>query len=241
MRAPVRVWPDPPDFQNHPCNLLHGWMDGGRKGGMENIPQEKLITEQKVLGLRHTHTQHRCFFLSHRQTLTQHCCYTYSVKDGLSLSSATFTTIKITTVWLDNNPNAVTSTVVKRWNTTGYFRKAKDSLFFGKLDSKGYWTGIYCILRTHTRTQASKIKAHICPCMLELSSKSNLTLSFYCRDVLRRKHFLEAFSVSTSCIKETKRWWRINNKWDTVTLLENLHLGCIHHRPDVISEVTGCF
>lgn len=98
---------------------MDGWREEGREGGREewktNIPQEKLITEQKVLGLRHTHThtQHLCFFLSHRQTLTRHCCYTYSVKDGLSLSSATFTTIKITTVWLDNNPNAVTSTVVK--------------------------------------------------------------------------------------------------------------------------------
>lgn len=39
---------------------MDGWMEGGREGGREewktNIPQEKLITEQKVLGLRHTHT-----------------------------------------------------------------------------------------------------------------------------------------------------------------------------------------
>lgn len=137
------------------------------------------------------------------------------MKDGLSLSSATFTTIKITTVWLDNNPNAVTSTVVKGETQLDTSEKCHSFFFF--LDSKGYWTGIYSILHTHTRTQASTIKAHICPCMLELSSKSNLTLSFYCRDVFRPKHFLEAFSVSTSCIKETEHWWRINNKWDRDT------------------------
>lgn len=97
------------------------WMDGWREEGREEGRDGKHTTGKTnyrtegpwAKAYTHTHTQHLCFFLSHRQTLTRHCCYTYSVKDGLSLSSATFTTIKITTVWLDNNPNAVTSTVVK--------------------------------------------------------------------------------------------------------------------------------
>lgn len=101
---------------------MDGWMEGGREGGREEGRDGKHTTGKTnyrtegpwAKAYTHTqHTQHLCFFLSHRQTLTRHCCYTYSVKDGLSLSSATFTTIKITTVWLDNNPNAVTSTVVK--------------------------------------------------------------------------------------------------------------------------------
>lgn len=218
------------------------WMDGGREEGRDgkHTTGKTNYRTEGPWAKAHTHTTPLFLSVSQADTHTAPLLHIFSEGWVIPVLCNLYHH-KITTVWLDNNPNAVTSTVVKRWNTTGYFRKAKDSLFFGKLDSKGYWTGIYCILRTHTRTQASKIKAHICPCMLELSSKSNLTLSFYCRDVLRRKHFLEAFSVSTSCIKETKRWWRINNKWDTVTLLENLHLGCIHHRPDVISEVTGCF
>lgn len=59
-------------------------MDGGRKGGMENIPQEKLITEQKVLGLRrtHTHTHTTPLFLSVSQADTHTALLLHIFSEG---------------------------------------------------------------------------------------------------------------------------------------------------------------
>lgn len=78
MRAPVRVWPDPPDFQNHPCNLLHGWMDGGRKGGREEGRDGKHTTGKtnyrtegpwaKAYTHTHTHNTYVSFCLTGRHS-----------------------------------------------------------------------------------------------------------------------------------------------------------------------------
>lgn len=89
------VWPDPPDFQNHRCNLLHGWMDEVREEGWKTV-QEKLITEQKVLG------SEACsdflltvsFSASDRRK-RGHFLSDKPLRDGWSPSPGTFTFIKI--------------------------------------------------------------------------------------------------------------------------------------------------